>query len=651
MSAVLFVGPSFPRLHALELPGVRVRPPAAQGDVLRALAEGARAIGLVDGVFGHEPAVWHKEILAALEAGVRVLGAASMGALRAAELHPFGMEGVGSIFGAYRDGILLADDEVAVLHGPAELGWPALSEPMVNLRATLARLARRGILAEEEAASAARTLAARFYPERTRAALEAVLADIVGPRRAETVRQWARRLAVDVKRADAARLVRRLRARLAGEPGKPIPRFTTSRSGPFRRLLAEHRVPRPERPELGLAARTETTGLAALPPQPPRPWTLLILAAADNDLAPDLRTDLEELLAAPDLAALHVAGELDSTEPSFRGRFAFSSGALDGAEYPAPRLLVEPRGPRNTGDPVLLRELLRWGIVTFPARRRALVLWGHGEGTRIAVDDGSSDALTVGELLTALREGLADERPLDLLVFDACLMAKLELVADLAPFARVVLASGEVVPASGLPYHRAVSILARTSEPEAAAAALISAFLDDAAARRQSHARQVAVRTEAANEAMAAVGRVGDRLAELAAEARAPILAARLLARTARRGELVDAVDLLERLARTVGDPRVEALAGTAVAAIEACILRSEALWPKRGPSRGGLNIWFPTQPALFLAGREAYAARPALRGPGAGWLRFLDRFHGRCAGDERHDAPARLRPEASPPP
>ena len=648
MSAVLFVGPSFPRLHALELPGIRVRPPAAQGDVLRALAEGVRAIGLVDGVFGHEPAVWHKEILAALEAGVGVLGAASMGALRAAELHLFGMEGVGSIFAAYRDGILLADDEVALLHGPAELGWPPLSEPMVNLRATLGRLARCGILAHEEAASAARTLAARFYPERTRAALEAVLAELVGPRRAEPVRRWARRLAVDVKRADAARLVRRLRARLAGAPGKPIPRFTTSRSGPFRRLLAELRAPRSA---LDLVAPTATTTLATLPPQPVRPWAVLTLAAADNDLAADLRTDLEELLAAPELAALHVAGELDSPEPSFRGRFAFLSGARDGARQAAPRLVIDPRGPRNTGDPLLLRELLRWGIATFPARHRALVLWGHGEGTRIAVDDGATDALTIGELLTALREGLGDEGPLDLLVFDACLMAKLELAADLAPFARVVLASGEVVPASGFPYHRAIAILACTPEPEAAAGALISAFLDDAAARRQSHARLVAVRTEAALEAMAAVGRVGDRLAELAAQTRAAILAARLLARTARRGELVDAVDLLERLARVLGDRGLEGSVGAAVEAVEACILRSEALSPRRGPIRGGLNLWFPTQPALYRAGRADYAARPSLRGPGAGWLRFLDRFHGRCAGDEHHNATDRFELDDSSPP
>ena len=195
MTAVLFLGPSLPGLHRRPPARIELRPPAAQGDLLRAVHAGRRLIGLVDGVFGHEPAVWHKEILAALEAGARVFGAASMGALRAAELNAFGMEGVGTIFAAYRDGLLEADDEVALLHGPAELGWPALSEPMVNLRATLARLARLGVVGQGEAERVARLLAARFYPERTRAALEDALRAEVGPARAETVVRWARRRA------------------------------------------------------------------------------------------------------------------------------------------------------------------------------------------------------------------------------------------------------------------------------------------------------------------------------------------------------------------------------------------------------------------------------------------------------------------------
>ena len=61
-------------------------------------------------------------------------GASSMGALRAAELHTFGMRGVGEIFERYRDGVLEDDDEVAVSHASADHAYRELSVAMVNLR-------------------------------------------------------------------------------------------------------------------------------------------------------------------------------------------------------------------------------------------------------------------------------------------------------------------------------------------------------------------------------------------------------------------------------------------------------------------------------------------------------------------------------------
>ncbi len=78
--------------------------------------------------------------------GIHVFGSASMGALRAAELAAFGMEGVGAIFEAYRDGALEDDDEVAVVHGPAESGYRALSVALVNIRHTLAAAEAQSVI-------------------------------------------------------------------------------------------------------------------------------------------------------------------------------------------------------------------------------------------------------------------------------------------------------------------------------------------------------------------------------------------------------------------------------------------------------------------------------------------------------------------------
>ena len=152
MTACVFVGPTLPRSDVVARLDAICLPPVAQGDVLRAVRRyGPRAVGLIDGVFGGAPAVWHKEILWAVREGVAVFGGASMGALRAAELHGFGMRGVGRIFEAYRDGRLEDDDEVAVIHGPAELGFMPLSEPMVTIRETVSRAVAAGVLDPEEA--------------------------------------------------------------------------------------------------------------------------------------------------------------------------------------------------------------------------------------------------------------------------------------------------------------------------------------------------------------------------------------------------------------------------------------------------------------------------------------------------------------------
>ncbi len=137
MNIHVFTGPSFsPVDGGTELDAI-YQPPVSEGDVYRVAHENPIAIGIIDGYFERVPSVWHKEILYALSRGIHVFGAASMGALRAAELAPFGMEGVGAIFEAYRDGRLEDDDEVAVVHGPADIGFLPLSEAMVNIRRAL----------------------------------------------------------------------------------------------------------------------------------------------------------------------------------------------------------------------------------------------------------------------------------------------------------------------------------------------------------------------------------------------------------------------------------------------------------------------------------------------------------------------------------
>jgi hypothetical protein len=201
-------------------------PPAAQGDVLHLAKARPRAIGVIDGYFDGVPAIWHKEILWALTQGIHVFGSASMGALRAAELHQFGMRGVGRIFAAYLAGELEDDDEVAVLHGPAPAGYVTLSEPMVNIRATLEAAERAGIVSAATRAALIERGKGLFYQERT---WERVLADgRAGPLAGEiqTLRAWLPSGRIDQKRRDAREMIAAMREFLAGAPGPMQVAFT-----------------------------------------------------------------------------------------------------------------------------------------------------------------------------------------------------------------------------------------------------------------------------------------------------------------------------------------------------------------------------------------------------------------------------------------
>lgn len=135
---LLFIGPSLPPEGVPDT--IEIRPPVACGDIAALLADPPSAVAIVDGCFETAPTVWHKEILDLIALGVPVLGGASLGAIRAAELDRHGMIGVGRIYAAYRDGTIQRDDAVMLCHGPAEIGYPHLTLALVDAEAALLQI-------------------------------------------------------------------------------------------------------------------------------------------------------------------------------------------------------------------------------------------------------------------------------------------------------------------------------------------------------------------------------------------------------------------------------------------------------------------------------------------------------------------------------
>ncbi|WAC04681.1 MAG: TfuA-related McrA-glycine thioamidation protein [Methanoregula sp.] len=197
----VFLGPSLDRKEAEQILSATYLPPAKRGDLLAAAKNGATIICLIDGVFHQESAVAHREILSALRQGIRVIGASSMGALRAAEMDTLGMEGVGEIYRMYKTGDLVSDDEVALIFDPVT--GAALSEPLINIRCALKKAREEGIIdtkAHDALLAAARSV---FYPQRTYSRIVAVTGDNINAGMRERFLSWVKTEPCDQKRIDA----------------------------------------------------------------------------------------------------------------------------------------------------------------------------------------------------------------------------------------------------------------------------------------------------------------------------------------------------------------------------------------------------------------------------------------------------------------
>lgn len=180
--------------------------PAHQGSVFRAVEAGYRVIGIVDGMFGNVPSVWHKEILYALSKRVTVFGAASMGAIRAAELWPFGMIGVGLAYRSFRRGVLKDDDEVCVVHAPEDCGFHPLSIAMLDFRITLRWLLRKGVR-RHVVSEIVGALKHAHFSDRTLHNLRRIAIDRFGIEAGSSVADLVENNLLSPKRQDALRMI------------------------------------------------------------------------------------------------------------------------------------------------------------------------------------------------------------------------------------------------------------------------------------------------------------------------------------------------------------------------------------------------------------------------------------------------------------
>jgi hypothetical protein len=159
------------------------------------------------------------------------------------------------------------------------------------------------------------------------------------------------------------------------------------------------------------------------------PWTVMIYAAADNNLDRYIHQDISSVELAAHNTCLNVVLFWDGAalNDSAYYQLKFDPGMANWAVY-TQGVDKWAQGEANMGDPANLTGFVAWAQSNYPAERYALVIRDHGDGLGgMEEDDHSSDHLTIPELDQALDTiSAGGVNPLDLLFMDACLMGMIE---------------------------------------------------------------------------------------------------------------------------------------------------------------------------------------------------------------------------------
>lgn len=393
-------------------------------------------------------------------------------------------------------------------------------------------------------------------------------------------------------------------------------------------------------------------------------WTILVYHDADCDLEAPMLDDLDEMVAAGGTKDVNVVALVDRSpkgEPAGR----YSNRAVGGlADWSGGKLvqvtkgkLVElaalPEEP-NFGDPATLVAFVDRAVEAFPAKRYALVFGDHGLAWPGVCADEShdDDFLTPAELGAALKTLTAAHGRLDLVGFDACLMANLETAAMLAPFAKVMVASEELEPGTGWWYTPVLEALGKAPTTEAAAlATLISdryraSFAEQKGVAGPGEGLDVTLsvvdlsKVDAVVSAATALGAAAAKeIAAKGREAYLPLAKARATAEQYGRSadpkrsgsQMYDLVDLAARIARL--DPDLATVAHAVEAAVGAAVVHTV-----RGdarPDSHGLSVYLPRDAAGV---GTAYDMTPLGAG---GWASLLKAFAQVASNDQEKPKPA----------
>lgn len=250
-----------------------------------------------------------------------------------------------------------------------------------------------------------------------------------------------------------------------------------------------------------------------------QPWKLLVYLAGDNTLYSDAQISLHEIVAATRASSVETIAQVDGPSAQLSTRYRCAQGTKE--------VIWEAPDGYTTDRSIRLTDFLKASI-TAPTepKRVCLVLWGHGAGldhvyfydnpskpnapgsapvatprAQVALPVASAaptnpihftahEVLNGGDAnryvsdvsLARILDEIAGSigRKIDLVGFDACMMAMAEVIYEMRNSTSLVVASDEEVPAGSWPYAAILGDLAQCSGMDAStlSTVIVSRYLE-----------------------------------------------------------------------------------------------------------------------------------------------------------------------------
>lgn len=192
----------------------------------------------------------------------------------------------------------------------------------------------------------------------------------------------------------------------------------------------------------------QITTVSARSKESMREWTFMVYLDADNNLDPAGFDDLNEMELVGSTSEVAIIVLFDGRDVEDSKIYYIEQ---DADLTTITSVVIKDLGEVNMGDPDTLRNFIKYSTTRYRSQRYALVLWDHGDNWfGVCWDEHPvyMDNLTPDEIQQAL-----DGFVINLVGFDACLMASVEVAYEIRGGANVMVASQDYVPWEGWPYH------------------------------------------------------------------------------------------------------------------------------------------------------------------------------------------------------